>query len=747
MDELDRKIQQDPNCPFTIRPRYHGRPGMQIEHPYLNLGHFWLHQSEKYADSDYVLTERRRATYRDVRTASVVLAYGLQTRYSISRGDRVAILSRNTIEFVTVFWALQLIGAIPAPINAFQRAEIAAACINMVGARLVFVDEGAWTHLRPHFAALFRGTAYAGGDGTQPALRYAVVIAEREARPLRAPHERPWVDGPRCDVRIHDWDEMMLVWHPYRGAACPPVYSIALDDEALILFTSGTTSLPKAVVSTQDQVLSSPLVTSWYLMRAAVDLLGALPPPDMLPKRRALCMVPLFHVMGLESVLISSTLAGDAFALLHKYTLDAAVSMIQSEELTNMVGVGFMVQEVLQSGAHMPSLMSFFVGGAASPDTLPERAHGRGLAVGGNGYGLTETNSGVLVNAGASYVAQPTSVGVPAPMVEVRILDASTGAFLPRGEPGELLIRAPNVAQGYYGLPDATRAAFRADGFFCTGDVAVQQPDGAVVILDRLKDLIIRKGENISGPMVEQALLHDARVHDCAVVALPDAELGERVAAVVVLERGARASETELVRVAAAALPPHAVPDYIWLRAEALPRTATGKVLKTALRDALRARVDAEQRRGHFRWHRAAPAPARGAVPLRVPLVRPELRALHTTPPAHVTLQQAMRGARRPHRPPVNRVPALEGCPFVKGVCTKIFTTKPKKPNSAIRKMARVRLSNGRTVTAYIPGEGHNLQEHSVVLMRGGRVQDVPGVRYRLVRGALDFGGVVGRTT
>ena len=107
-------------------------------------------------------------------------------------------------------------------------------------------------------------------------------------------------------------------------------------------------------------------------------------------------------------------------------------------------------------------------------------------------------------------------------------------------------------------------------------------------------------------------------------------------------------------------------------------------------------------------------------------------RTLTTTPVWNVTLQQAMRGARRPHRPPVNRVPALEGCPFVKGVCTKIFTTKPKKPNSAIRKMARVRLTNGRTVTA---------------LMRGGRVQDVPGVRYTLVRGALDFGGVVGRTT
>ena len=134
--------------------------------------------------------------------------------------------------------------------------------------------------------------------------------------------------------------------------------------------------------------------------------------------------------------------------------------------------------------------------------------------------------------------------------------------------------------------------------------------------------------------------------------------------------------------------------------------------------------------------------PAVQTAPLRL-----DIRSLHTTAPALDTLQQAMRGARRPHRPPVNRTPALDGCPFVKGVCTKIFTTKPKKPNSAIRKMARVRLTNGRTVTAYIPGEGHNLQEHSVVLMRGGRVQDVPGVRYTLVRGALDFGGVVGRTT
>lgn len=115
-------------------------------------------------------------------------------------------------------------------------------------------------------------------------------------------------------------------------------------------------------------------------------------------------------------------------------------------------------------------------------------------------------------------------------------------------------------------------------------------------------------------------------------------------------------------------------------------------------------------------------------------------RSFSSTPSPQVTLQQALRGARAPHRPPVNRAPALQGKPFVKGVCNKIFTTKPKKPNSAIRKVARVKLTNGRLVTAYIPGEGHNLQEHSVVLMRGGRVQDLPGVRLVLELSVLRFG-------
>ncbi|RKP12551.1 30S ribosomal protein S12 [Piptocephalis cylindrospora] len=108
------------------------------------------------------------------------------------------------------------------------------------------------------------------------------------------------------------------------------------------------------------------------------------------------------------------------------------------------------------------------------------------------------------------------------------------------------------------------------------------------------------------------------------------------------------------------------------------------------------------------------------------------------------TLNQVIRGARKSAKPQ-SKSPSLDQCPQRKGVCTKVYTTKPKKPNSAVRKVARVRLTNGKVITAYIPGEGHNLQEHSVVLVRGGRVPDLPGVRYHLVRGAYDLQGVPSR--
>ncbi|GAA5820086.1 hypothetical protein JCM3770_003347 [Rhodotorula araucariae] len=139
---------------------------------------------------------------------------------------------------------------------------------------------------------------------------------------------------------------------------------------------------------------------------------------------------------------------------------------------------------------------------------------------------------------------------------------------------------------------------------------------------------------------------------------------------------------------------------------------------------------------------RAAPAPL--ASTSRLPALAHRPRAFATSAPAHATLNQVTRGARKPVRRQA-KTPALAGCYQKKGVCSKVYTVKPRKPNSAVRKVAKVKLSTGRAVIAYIPGEGHNLQEHSVVLVRGGRTQDLPGAKYKIVRGALDLGGVAGR--
>ncbi|KAJ7134448.1 hypothetical protein C8R44DRAFT_770503 [Mycena epipterygia] len=146
------------------------------------------------------------------------------------------------------------------------------------------------------------------------------------------------------------------------------------------------------------------------------------------------------------------------------------------------------------------------------------------------------------------------------------------------------------------------------------------------------------------------------------------------------------------------------------------------------------------------------------ARPLQLSLSRPiipqpplniisQLRSFHPSPTSLATLNQACKRKKSDRRVRKSRSPLLHGAPQLKGVCSQIFTAKPKKPNSGKRKVARVKLSNGKSCMAYIAGEGHNLQEHSVVLVRGGRAQDLPGVQYKVVRGTLDLGGVVNRTT
>ena len=238
------------------------------------------------------------------------------------------------------------------------------------------------------------------------------------------------------------------------------------------------------------------------------------------------------------------------------------------------------------AGAAMDSLLGVTSGGAPVPPDLIRRIgeQFQARASPGNGYGLTETTSAVITNSGADYLAHPDSVGRPVPTADIRIVD-ETGCDVPAGEIGELWVRGPNVIPGYWRNPEATEAAF-GGGWFRTGDLGLRDEDGLHYVVDRMKDVIIRGGENVYCAEVEAALLEHPRVRDVAVLGVPHAEYGEEVAAVIqVIEEDHHDGVTEIIRASLQGrLARFKIPSAIRLTLQELPRTATGKLLKRELR-------------------------------------------------------------------------------------------------------------------------------------------------------------------
>jgi long-chain acyl-CoA synthetase len=194
------------------------------------------------------------------------------------------------------------------------------------------------------------------------------------------------------------------------------------------------------------------------------------------------------------------------------------------------------------------------------------------------------------------YHAKPTGVGQPSLGIEAIVVEPSTGVKLTEvGAKGELWIRGPGRAKGYWNRKEATEEAFLADGWFRTGDVAYIDADGCIFIVDRVKDIIIRGGENISTGQVENAIYNHKDVLDCAVVALPEPSLGERVAAVCVISQGVPLpSPKDVIAAAAKSLPRYAVPEYVWVRREPLEKNQNGKTLKKAVQAEVIARAQKE---------------------------------------------------------------------------------------------------------------------------------------------------------
>ncbi|MEU2181849.1 class I adenylate-forming enzyme family protein [Streptomyces thermolilacinus] len=476
-------------------------------------------------------------TYREFLRAACGLARRLADVHGLRPGDRAVIAGRNHPEWQVAFWAAQLAGLVAVPLNAWWTEDECAYALDDCAPGVLLVDD--------ERASLLGGWAARNGV---PCLDF------REA-----------AHGDGDDV-------------------APPAVDVLPDHDATILYTSGTTGRPKGAVATHRAQVAAAINPRYQAAAAALDR-GALPGTGRAPV--SLTTFPFFHAAAFTSV-YAVMATGGTLVVMRKWDAAKALDLIDLHRVTHYAGVPATALQLLDAaaGQRLATLTNLNTGGAPAPPALVRRlaeAYGDRIEP-RNGYGLTETCGGVLAHYGEAYRRRPDSVGRPTPVTETRVAGPD-GRPLPDGETGELLLRGQSLVRGYWRDPEATAAAFTADGWFRTGDLAVVGEDGRVSVVDRLKDVVIRGGENVYCVEVEAALYGHPAVAEAAVLGVPHPVLGEEVAAVVRLRGASGAVAAEELRAhVALGLAAYKVPAHIVVRDVPLPRNAGGKVLKDELR-------------------------------------------------------------------------------------------------------------------------------------------------------------------
>jgi acyl-CoA synthetase (AMP-forming)/AMP-acid ligase II len=416
-----------------------------------------------------------------------------------------------------------------------------------------------------------------------------VVIADRarieRLLPIAARHELQIISVDDCgglEIEHTPFAELLTA---FAGSAMPAV-PVAADDHATIMYTSGSTGHPKGALSSHRGILSA--LYSWSLLGYAARLAAVEPERESRWPAAGLLTIPLFHCTGSHSAFLMSLQLGRKLVIMHKWDVQEALRLIEEERITWFNGVPTMSAELQAAAANsdrdISSLADVMAGGAARPPDQVGKIAGTLRKVSpGIGYGLTETNALGAVNLGATYVARPQSTGRVVPAVTDFRIIGEDGRELAAGERGEVCIKSPANVLGYWNKPDATAEAFVA-GWFHTGDVGYVDEDGFVYIVDRIKEIIIRGGENISAVEVEAAIFAHPGVREAAVFGLPDERLGEAVGAAVVLREGVQLDSAGLRAYLADHLAAFKIPAHIWIRSEQLPRIASGKIFKRELK-------------------------------------------------------------------------------------------------------------------------------------------------------------------
>ena len=520
-------------------------------------------------ERDYIVYEDERVTFRALMLAVQNFAAVLRDTYGIKKGDRVAIIMRNYPQWPVAFFAASSLGAIATPMNSWWTGEELEYGLSFAGVKLAVVDPQIFERLRDHLKDL-------------PDLEHVVI-----ARDKGEEHNDPRI------ASLEQYIGEANSWAGLDDIGLPDV-ELLPDDDATIMYTSGTTGKPKGALASHRAVISNMFNSSTCQARMLLRRGEAIPEPDPDVQGGTLLAIPFFHATGAFAILIPSLMRGDKIVSMYKWDAGEALPIIEREKVTAVGGVPAIAWQLLEHPERdqydLSSIKAISYGGAPSAPELVSTIKKRFPdAAPGNGWGMTETCATATLNIGEDYVNRPNSAGAPPNAVELKICDPD-GNIMPKGEVGELWCKSPSNCKRYWNRPDATAETFR-DGWVVTGDLARIDEEGFLFLVDRAKDMLIRGGENIYCIEVESALYDHPAVMDAAVVGIPHKILGEEVGAVVQLKPGKTVSQDELRAHVANLLASFKVPVEIQFQDDPLPRNANGKILKPELRARFTARA------------------------------------------------------------------------------------------------------------------------------------------------------------
>lgn len=505
------------------------------------LGRREIYTPERLAIIDAGKNPELRLTYRQLNARSNRFANWLRDAAGVGKGDRVAILARDGVEHLDCFFACAKLGAIHTALNWRLHWREHAGIIEKTQPQvLLFSDD--FKDTVAHIEAESRGTQYAihhylhiEGEGISGSRHYESTVAQSPDTPVT------------CDT-------------------------LDKEDTAALIFTGGTTGLPKAAMVSHRMI-------AWNTLNTVIH--------DLTHNDVYLNIFPMFHTGGLFVYTLPQVIFGGTTILLRQFDPALVLELIERERVTVFAGVPTMYQMMTQAPnwdtADLTSLRFCTSGGAPLPVPLVEKYTREKQIRFKQGFGMTEFGPGIFALAPEDAIRKAGSIGRPNYYVEARVVDDDNRPLGPN-QVGELVLKGPSYCSGYFGNPEASAEAVDSEGWFHTGDMAQYDDEWFFYIVDRKKDMFLSGGENVYPAEIEAVLFKHPAVHMCAVIGVPHEKWGEVGKACVVLKPKAEATPEELIAFMADHLARFKVPKSVELLTE-LPISGAGKILKRELRE------------------------------------------------------------------------------------------------------------------------------------------------------------------